>query len=120
MEQDRRGKRSQENRIIDMVPLLCSEWIHDLEIKGDRRMSTTVIPLAGINKDKESLYVKFFDLPEVEEHVRSHKSYCPSCKEGMLLMHRGTDGQLIAQDMCALCAQRVVYVDIELVRRSRP
>lgn len=84
-------------------------------------MNQAAESLGGINKDKDTLSVSFYeDLIAVDPMDMSHKSYCPECKMGMLLMERDTKGQLKASDRCTLCMQQVQYIDIELVRSTRP
>jgi hypothetical protein len=45
------------------------------------------------------------------------RSWCPVCKEGVLLVTRDPRTlRLAAQDNCVLCGQRVEYTDIEALR----
>ena len=41
---------------------------------------------------------------------------CPVCKEGVLLLRRGDDLRLQAEDNCINCGQRFIYTDIERLR----
>ncbi len=73
------------------------------------------------NIDRPPLRVRFFDLERYDpERERDHKSICPACGDGLLLMHRDSRGRLLAEDICALCGQHVVYTDIARVRKERP
>lgn len=75
------------------------------------------------NGRRPPIRVSFYRLcpigPDPEE--LSHKSACPACPGGMLLMARDSrSGALLAEDRCTSCGQAVVYEDIEKVRKERP
>ncbi len=79
--------------------------------------------MTEINKN-DPVNVRFFNLIAAnagENGTFGHKSVCPSCYEGTLMMHRNSDtGELMAEDVCTLCGQRFVYDDIEKIRKERP
>ncbi len=64
------------------------------------------------NWDNEIIHVNFYELVHFDGNF---KSECPVCNE-MLVMFRDNYGQLLAEDRCVGCGQRVVYDDIELVK----
>jgi hypothetical protein len=42
------------------------------------------------------------------------RSYCPTCKEGLLLVRRNADMKLSRYDHCVFCGQKVVYMDRDI------
>lgn len=55
--------------------------------------------------------VKHADLDRVGDSA--HTSQCPSCDPGTLVMRRDPEThQLLAEDACLYCGQRVVYADV--------
>lgn len=49
----------------------------------------------------------------------AYKSKCPACKEGVLLVMRDQKTlELRKDDRCILCAQHVIYSDIDELRRK--
>lgn len=74
------------------------------------------------NQNKPVLKVRFFGLEPFDPRGEGgHKVFCPVCGDGLLLMHRHeATGELLDRDVCTNCGQRIVYEDIETVRRLRP
>ncbi len=73
------------------------------------------------NFGKPVLQVNWFDLGRLAIDRNSHRSCCPTCTGGVLTMHRHAESlELLAEDLCTLCGQRIVYLDIERVRQERP
>ena len=74
-------------------------------------MNETHETLAGINISAEPLIVKHASLTRVDNS--SHKSSCPVCKLGLLLMRRNKETFLLEnKDNCVLCGQMFEYSDI--------
>lgn len=47
-----------------------------------------------------------------------YKSKCPACPKGVLLIYREDfGGRLLEGDCCIGCGQRVIYTDIERLRK---
>lgn len=69
--------------------------------------------LVGININEPPLEVKHSELERADEDSE-HKSKCPKCKAGVLLMRRHHETFLLRNfDNCILCGQRFIYTDIE-------
>ena len=67
--------------------------------------------LTGVNINKEPMIVKHSEL--YREGDSMFRSACPVCNEGFLLVRRDQDTfELLAEDNCILCGQRVIYSDI--------
>ena len=68
--------------------------------------------LVGINLDKPIKSVKHAELTRATDDS-PHKSVCPECKEGWLLMMRDAETfKLRKYDYCMLCGQRFEYSDV--------
>jgi hypothetical protein len=68
--------------------------------------------LLGINLNKPVLKIKHSELKRIENDS-PHKSYCPACKEGFLLMRRHPKSMMLSNiDNCLLCGQVIEYIDI--------
>lgn len=65
--------------------------------------------LAGSNIGKEPIRVRKADLVD----AGGHKSECPQCGKGLLLMRREFDGNLLDRDVCCFCGQQFIYTDLE-------
>ncbi len=73
---------------------------------------TTEETLAGINIFAAPVIVKHAALQRAEPDS-PHKSICPACKVGLLLMRRNKTTFLLEnKDNCILCGQMVEYSDI--------
>ncbi len=80
---------------------------------------TCVKNLRGENVFNSVEHVNFFDLQRYEDG--SHKSWCPVCRDGVLIMWRDPEnGFLKKEDQCLDCGQRLIYDDIERVRAEMP
>lgn len=67
--------------------------------------------LCGVNVSMPILKVKHADLKRVDDS--HHKSICPVCNTGWLLMMRDQDTLKLRNiDRCILCGQLVKYTDI--------
>ena len=72
--------------------------------------------LSGININKESIKVKHSELERTDDSI--HRSSCPVCKEGTLLVRRDFDSfEIEADDHCILCGQKFIYSDIDEMRK---
>lgn len=69
--------------------------------------------LVGVNFTNPTLKVKHAKLERFDPKNSIYRSTCPACKEGLLLVHRGNSGELLAKDYCTLCGQAVEYTDIK-------
>lgn len=68
--------------------------------------------LVGTNIGKPRLKVKHADLKRLENDSM-HKSICPECNEGFLLMIRDPETYTLRNyDACILCGQQFEYTDI--------
>ena len=70
----------------------------------------------GLNRDKPVLEIKYF----VQERISLDKwrVHCPVCETGVLLVGRGVLTYcLLARDNCIFCGQRVIYLDIDKMRK---
>lgn len=81
-------------------------------------MNNTTMPP---NFGNEPVHVKHSDLPRFT-HDSMYKSECPVCETGILLFYRDRETfELLPEDRCVSCGQRVIYDDIaELRRRESP
>lgn len=69
--------------------------------------------LSAINFKEPVIEVKHSELERVSEDS-DHKSKCPKCKMGVLLMYRHHETFLLRNfDNCILCGQNFIYTDIE-------
>ena len=69
------------------------------------------------NFSNESIHVKHSDLTRFN-HDSMYKSECPVCENGILLFYRDQETlELLPEDRCVSCGQRVIYDDIEELRR---
>ena len=69
-----------------------------------------------VNFAEEPIHVKHAELKRVSSYSM-YRSYCPKCKDGMLLVNRDQDTfELAAEDRCVSCGQPVIYDDIEEMR----
>ncbi len=74
--------------------------------------------LAGINIQKPIIRIPHSKLERSGDSI--FKSKCPECKEGILLMWRDSDFfKLEDGDMCILCGQRFIYLDIDDIGRNK-
>jgi thiol-disulfide isomerase/thioredoxin len=69
------------------------------------------VSTVGANSKAAPVLVSHLDLERVSNDSL-FRSWCPSCKKGMLLVQRdqGTF-RLINVDRCTLCGQTVIYTD---------
>lgn len=68
--------------------------------------------LAGINLHEPVLEIKHSELERADADS-DHKSKCPKCKSGVLLMFRHPETFLLRDfDNCILCGQHFRYTDI--------
>jgi hypothetical protein len=68
-------------------------------------------------QQKRPIKVRFRGLKPHE--LGGHKSVCPCCVEGLLLVSRDPRTlELLPWDCCTLCGQEFVYLDIEDVREN--
>lgn len=66
-----------------------------------------------VNIDKPSLHVNHAELERADPDNSTHKSICPVCKSGWLLMQREKQTfQLLPTDRCNNCGQAYIYDDI--------
>lgn len=73
------------------------------------------------NINRPPLEVRHAKLRRADDGV--HKSMCPACVEGLLLMHRDpASHKLKREDRCVSCGQRVIYIDLieDVELRTRP
>jgi len=71
--------------------------------------------LTGINVARKIEKVKHSDLTRMDNS--QFRSICPFCREGILLVQRDPNTlQLVKEDHCLLCGQRVIYSDIKKVK----
>lgn len=76
---------------------------------------------AGCNITREPLVVEHFLLTPASEAPNRFASQCPMCKEGILPVRRDRITLKIKRfDCCLLCGQRVIYLDVEDLRRKDP
>lgn len=54
--------------------------------------------------------IKHAKLTRTDDSI--HRSNCPFCEEGTLLVRRNEQGQLLKEDRCILCCRAVIYTDI--------
>ncbi len=72
-----------------------------------------------MNFMKEPLHVKHSELQRYDQS--EYRSKCPVCATGVLLVRRDSlSFQLVATDLCIRCGQRVIYDDIEELRKLEP
>lgn len=70
------------------------------------------------NLDNPPLVVRHASLRRFSD-TSDYKSCCPVCEDGLLMVWRDDKTlELKAEDYCVLCGQRVVYEDIEDLRRD--
>lgn len=68
--------------------------------------------LVGVNYDRPIIEVKHADLKRLDSDS-PHKSICPVCEEGALLMDRHPSTMFLSnKDRCVFCAQLFMYTDI--------
>jgi len=72
------------------------------------------------NLHAAALHVRHADLKRIDSNL--YRSACPTCAEGILLVHRDQRTLLLLQNAnCIACGQRVIYTDIqELREREKP
>lgn len=70
----------------------------------------------AVNRDKEPISVKHAELERMSDNS-PYRSMCPACERGALMMRRNDETfELLAEDNCLYCAQKVIYEDIEDLR----
>jgi len=70
--------------------------------------------LALKNIKKPIKKVKHQDLTRFNPENSIFKSICPVCKKGILLVGRDQmTFDILTNDVCVLCGQRFIYIDIE-------
>lgn len=75
------------------------------------------ISLIKENYKKEPIRVKHSDLKDFSEDSY-YKKCCPSCKNGVLLVKRDQETlKLLEEDFCVSCGRRVIYTDIDEMRK---
>lgn len=87
----------------------------DEELDGDWDVACEEqLGLAALNASEPVLEVRYFDL---ESKGDGMAKVCPVCVEGTLTVARSRETfGVLEEDMCLLCGQRVVYLDIEELR----
>jgi uncharacterized protein (DUF983 family) len=71
-----------------------------------------------LNVNKLPMKVKHSGLVRLNRKS-GYKSNCPVCVEGVLPMRRDTKNfQLEKEDRCLGCGQRVIYLDIDTLRKK--
>jgi hypothetical protein len=74
--------------------------------------------LAANNIHEEPITVAHADLERATDES-IFRSVCPVCKEGLLMVGRDQETfKLVAEDNCILCGQKVVYSDIDNLRKK--
>ena len=72
--------------------------------------------LSGLNINAEPIHVNHSELTRASEES-IYRSECPVCTIGFLLVKRNQETfRLESEDNCILCAQRVIYDDINDLR----
>ncbi|MHA1469721.1 MAG: hypothetical protein ACTSSP_04075 [Candidatus Asgardarchaeia archaeon] len=75
---------------------------------------------SGVNINEPAVEVKHAELKRLAHTESLFRSECPVCKIGVLLVRRDQETlEITAEDMCILCGQKFVYVDIEDLREMR-
>jgi hypothetical protein len=70
-----------------------------------------------VNIDKPCTSVRHSELTRVGQSP--YKSECPTCKKGLLLIHRDWNTFLLEEfDRCVLCGQLFQYLDIADLRKA--
>jgi hypothetical protein len=73
---------------------------------------------SGDNTNKTPIHVSHAELDRADI-LSSYRSKCPVCSTGTLLLRRSQhDLTFEAVDSCTRCGQRVVYDDIDTLRKS--
>lgn len=67
-----------------------------------------------INRDKPIMEVHHAELERADPSENSFRSTCPACKIGLLLVGRDRKGNIIREDACIACGQRVYYLDVAI------
>jgi len=68
--------------------------------------------LTAINRDAAPIRVRHADLEKCSDNSE-FRSDCPACKIGVLCVQRDPEThELLSEDRCLLCAQRVILEDI--------
>jgi uncharacterized protein (DUF983 family) len=71
-----------------------------------------------VNTKAEPLHVLHAQLKRSDEESR-YRSHCPVCTEGVLFLRRDQKTLvLLAEDNCIACGQRIIYDDIEELRKK--
>ena len=71
----------------------------------------------GQNITKPPIRIAHAELERLSDESL-YKSKCPVCPKGVLLIYRKDFGErLLAEDCCIACGQRVIYTDIERLRK---
>jgi len=74
--------------------------------------------LCSANLHADPIHVKHADLTRSSDDSR-YRSECPVCGDGTLRVYRDPETlELLALDRCILCGQRVIYDDIEDLKRG--
>jgi len=82
-------------------------------VKSDRR---EVNKMALGNIHSETIEVQHAELTRADSES-VYRSNCPICPDGILLIRRDDKTfELVANDVCLSCGQRVVYTDIETLK----
>lgn len=78
----------------------------------------TVNDMVMAHVDNPPLHVKHAELLRTS-YDSIYKTVCPACDDGLLLVARDQKTfELLADDRCVLCGQRVIYDDIEEMRQK--
>jgi len=73
-------------------------------------MMDAIEQLAGRNIDSPVIEVEHASLTRASNESL-YRSFCPVCKEGILLLRRdSTSIKLMRDDYCTLCAQHIRYI----------
>ena len=73
--------------------------------------------LTGANISEPIVEVKHSDLQRFGKG--RYKCYCPVCERGLLLVRRHPRTFILEElDYCLLCAQRITYLDIDVLRKE--
>ena len=81
--------------------------LYDMAENGERIEEEDIIRRA-----ENIIHVRHQNLERADEES-IHRSKCPSCKNGVLLMRRNLQtGNLLVTDLCIGCGQAVEYTDM--------
>jgi hypothetical protein len=68
----------------------------------------------NLEAERRAVFYAHLDPPDIEL-PNPFARKCPVCKEGTLLGQRGEGFEVLQEDYCVLCGQKVLYLDIERV-----